>query len=148
MPEGRNLFLVETIEIVRGLVVSMLIGIAGGGICGPVILFFNAFIGRSETTGAEYFGYWQPWTLVIGLMYGAPIGAIVTPLAYPFLLRRIGFQKSLLPAFVGTLAGGFVGGVVGPFFAVFGGVFGFFVALLLARLKLGAIATTNPTKVD
>ena len=143
MPEGRNLFL-RTTEIVRGLVLSMLLGTAGGGICGALILFFNAFIGRSETTGAEYFGYWEPWTLVIGLMYGAPIGAIVTTLAYPFLLRRIGFQESLLPAFAGTLTGGFVGAVVGPFVAVYGGVLGFFVVLLVARLKLA----TNPTKAD
>ena len=142
MPEDKSLLLTTT-GVIGGLLLCVLLGLAGGAICGGAILFFNAFIGRSQTTGAEYFGYYNPWAIVVGLMYGAPIGAIVTPLAYPLLVRRIGFQKALVPAFAGTLAGGFVGAVVGPLFAVISGVFGFFTALLLARLKLGTIASPS-----
>jgi len=122
-------------EFIGGLLLSVLLGAVGGGLCGGVILFFNAFIGRSGTTGAEYFGYWNPWAFLIGLMYGVPIGGIVTPLAYPLLVRRIGFGKAVLPATVGTLAGGFLGALVGPGYAVLSGIVGFVVALLWARLK-------------
>lgn len=125
----------KTTRVMGGVLLSFLLGIAGGGICGAAILFFNAFIGRSGTTGAEYFGYWDPWTIPIGLSYGALFGAIAGPLAYPFLVRRIGFQRALLPAFVGTLVGGFAGAVVAPLFAVLAGIFGFFLALLWTRVK-------------
>lgn len=126
----------KTTQVIGGVLLSFLLGIAGGGICGAAILFFNGFIGRSETTGAEYFGYWNLWVIPIGLFYGALFGALAGPLAYPFLIRKIGFQKALLPAFVGTLMGGFAGAVVGPLFAVISGIFGFFLALVWARVKV------------
>jgi hypothetical protein len=125
----------KTTQVIGGVLLSFLLGITGGGICGAAILFFNAFIGRSETTG-EYFGYWNLWNIPIGLFCGAPIGALAGPLAYPFLIRKIGFQKALLPAFAGTLMGGFAGAVVGPVFAVISGIFGFFLALVWARVKV------------
>jgi len=48
---------------------------AGGGICGAAILVFGAFIGRSGTTGTEYFGYWHPrnssnWFVLWRLIWG------------------------------------------------------------------------------
>src|SRR5216683_1780985 len=123
-------------KAVGNVFLSLLLGLAGGGICGAAILVFGAFIGRSGTTGTEYFGYWDPAVVPIGLVYGGLLGAIAGPLAYPFLVRKIGFQKAILPAFAGTLVGGFAGAVAGPPFAVISGVCGFFLALLWKRMKV------------
>jgi hypothetical protein len=123
-------------KAVRSVCLSLLLGMAGGSICGAAILVFGAFIGRSGTTGTEYFGYWDPAIVPIGLFYGGLLGAIVGPLAYPFLVRKIGFQKAILPAFLGTIVGGFVGAVAGPPFAVLTGICGFSLALLWMRMKV------------
>jgi hypothetical protein len=125
-------------KAVGSVFLSLLLGMAGGGICGAVILVFGAFIGRSGTTGTEYFGYWDPAIVPIGLFYGGLLGAIVGPLAYPFLVRKVGFQKAILPAFLGTIVGGFVGAVAGPPFAVLTGICGFFLALFWTRVRLAA----------
>jgi len=124
-------------KAVGSVFLSLLLGLAGGGICGAAILVFGAFIGRSGTTGKEYFGYWDPAIVPIGLFYGGLLGAVVGPLAYPFLVRKIGFQKAILPAFLGTMVGGFVGAVAGPPFAVLTGICGFFLALW-ARVRFAA----------
>ena len=115
---------------------SLLFGMVGGGICGATILIFGALIGRSGTTGTEYFGYWNLAIVPIGLFYGGLFGAIVGLIAYPLLVRRIGFKKATLPAFLGTIAGGFLGAVVGPPLAVLSGITGFFLALLWTRVRL------------
>ena len=117
---------------------SLLLGMAGGGICGAAILVFGAFIGRSGTTGTEYFGYWDPAIVPIGLFYGGLLGTIVGPLAYAVLVRKIGFQKAILPAFLGTIVGGFGGAVAGPPFAALAGICGFFLALFWTRVRLAA----------
>jgi len=124
-------------KAVGSIFLSLLLELAGGGFCGAAILVFGAFIGRSGTTGTEYFGYWDPAIVPIGLFYGGLLGAIVGPLAYPFLVRKIGFQKAILPAFLGTIIGGFVGAVAGPPFAVLTGICGFFLALW-ARVRFAA----------
>jgi hypothetical protein len=121
---------------IAGILFSLVLGMAGGGICGAAILIFGAFIGRSGTTGTEYFGYWNPAVIPIGLFYGGLFGAFVGPLAYPFLVRQIGFKKSILPAFLGTIIGGFAGSVAGPPFAVLAGICGFFLALFWTRVRL------------
>ena len=93
-----------------------------------------------RTTGAEYFeffGYWDPALVVTGLFYGGLLGSIVGPLAYPFLVRKIGFQKAILPAFLGAIVGGFLGAVVGPPFAAVTGICGFFRALW-AKVRVAA----------
>jgi hypothetical protein len=46
-------------KLLAGSVVSALFGIVGGGLCGAAILAFGDFIGRSGSTGTEYFGYWN-----------------------------------------------------------------------------------------
>ncbi len=96
-------------KAVGSVFLSLLLGMVGGGICGAAILVFGAFIGRSGTTGTEYFGYWDPAIVPIGLFYGGLLGAIVGPLAYPSLVRKIGFQRAILPAFLGTIVGGLRG---------------------------------------
>jgi len=53
-------------------VFSMVLGIVGGAICGAAILSFGALIGRSGTTGEEYFGYWNIAFVWLGVMYGGP----------------------------------------------------------------------------
>jgi hypothetical protein len=128
-------FFVRAGKLVGGELFSILLGIAGGGVCGAAILVFGALIGRSGTTGAEYVGYWNIALVWLGLTYGGFFGAFVGLVAYPLVVRKIGFQKSLLPAFVGTLVGGFVGAVAGPPFAVLTGICGFFIALFWAKSR-------------
>lgn len=136
-------FLEKCAKAVGGVFLSLLLGILGGGICGAVILSFGDLIGRSGDAGYEYVGYWEVATVWLGLLYGALFGAFVGPLAYPFLVRRIGFQKALLPAFIGTLLGGFAGAVAGPPLAVLTGICGFFIALLWTKSKLSAMSPSN-----
>jgi len=121
---------------IGGTLLSLLLGIAGGGLSGAAILVFGSFIGRSGDTGTEYFGYWNVATVYLGLFYGGLFGAFVGPLAYGLVVRTIGFEKALGPAFVGTIVGGFGGAVAGPFSAVVAGIFGFFFALFWAKAKL------------
>jgi len=135
MWEKKKLFK-NACEAIGGVFLSLLLGIVGGGLCGATILVFGGFIGRSGTTGTDYFGYWNVDIIPLGLLYGGFFGAFVGPGAYPFLIRKIGFQKSILPAFLGTIAGGFAGAVVGPPLAVLTGISGFFLALFWRRIKL------------
>jgi hypothetical protein len=123
-------------EAIGGVFLSLLLGIIGGGLCGAAILVFGGLIGRSGTTGTEYFGYWNVDVIWLGLLYGGFFGAFVGPLAYPFLIRKIGFQKSILPGFIGTIIGGFIGAVVAPPLAVLTGICGFLLALFWRRIKL------------
>jgi len=121
---------------IGGVFLSLLLGIVGGGVCGAAILVFGGLIGRSGTTGTEYFGYWDVDLIWLGLLYGVFFGAFVGALAYPFLVRQIGFQKAILPAFLGTIVGGFAGAVAGPPLAVLTGISGFFLALFWTRIRL------------
>jgi hypothetical protein len=128
---------VETLRTVGkhagGAVLSVVLGIVGGAICGAAILSFGAFIGRSGNTGEDYFGYWNIATVWLGFLYGAPLGAMVAPVGYATLVRTSGIRRAIIPATLGTLAGGFVGSILAPPIAVVTGVVGFFVALILAR---------------
>jgi hypothetical protein len=131
-----NKLLKHASQAIGGLFLSLLMGIVGGGICGTAILSFGGLISRSGTTGTEYFGYWSVDFIWLGVVYGGLFGAFVGPIAYPFLVRKIGFQKSILPAFLGTIFGGFVGSLAAPPVAVLTGICGFFLALIWARMKL------------
>ena len=68
-------------------------------------------------------------------LFGACVGAIITPLAYFPLVRKIGFRRAWYPAAIGTLIGGFVGFVLFPPVIFLTGVFGFFAALCWAYEK-------------
>jgi hypothetical protein len=114
---------------VRSVLLAILLGIVGGAVCGASILSFGALIGRSGSTGTEYVGYWVIELVWLGFFYGGFLGALVTPIAYVTLVRKIGFRKAFMPATIGTLLGGFVGAIVGPPFAVLTGVAGFFGAI-------------------
>jgi hypothetical protein len=85
--------------------------------------------------GSEYVGYWTVDTLWLGMLYGATFGLLVGPIAYALVVRKIGFQKALLPAFAGTIGGGLAGAIAGPSLAAMTGIFGFFAALTWVRIR-------------
>ena len=119
-------------EIV-GLSFSLLLGIVGGALCGAAILVFGGLMGRSGSTGEEYIGYWNIAEIWLGFLYGGFFGIIVGPIAYVATIRKIGFQRSLLPVFLGTLAGGFLGALAAPPVAAVSGIGGFFAAAYWAK---------------
>ncbi len=71
----------------------------------------------------------------LGLGYGGFFGAFLGPIAYTLVVRKIGFQKAVGRAFVGTLAGGFAGAFAGPRLGVATGISGFFIGIIWARIK-------------
>ncbi|MGB6483018.1 MAG: hypothetical protein WBE86_05975 [Candidatus Acidiferrales bacterium] len=118
---------------IAGVCLSLVLGVAGGALCGAAILVFGGLIGRSGNTGEEYIGDWNVATVWLGMLYGAFFGAIVGPIAYVALVRKMGFQRALLPAFLGTLAGGFLGALVAPPMAALSGIGGFLVGVCWAK---------------
>jgi hypothetical protein len=128
-------FLLKVCKLSLGLCASVPLGVVGGGVCGAAILSFNVLLGRSGTTGMR-FGDWNPSVAWVGLLYGGFFGVFVTPLAYVFLIRKMGFQKTFWPAVVGTLIGGFAGAVAGPPLAVLTGLSGFFIGVYWATSKI------------
>jgi hypothetical protein len=119
---------------------SVLLGVICGGICGAVILSFGALIGRSGSTGTEYFGYWDASLIWLGLLYGGFFGLFVAPLAYLLLVRKLGLQKAFWPALIGTLTGGLAGAIAGPPLAVVTGISGFLIGIYRARSKVATPA--------
>ncbi len=99
-----------------------------------MILSFNVFIGRSQTTGMR-FGDWNSAVLWVGSVYGGILGMFATPIAYVFLFRKIGFQRAFVPALVGTLVGGLLGSVYSPGVAVLLGVLGFFIGVWVSSKR-------------
>ena len=130
-----NTFLLKARKLALGFCASVLLGIAGGSICGAAILSLNVLLGRSGTSG-EHFGDWNWAATVLGLWYGGFFGAFVTPLAYILFVRKIGIERALWPAVAGTLIGGFAGAVCGPApVAVVTGIVGFFIAVCWATFE-------------
>ena len=124
------------VKHVVGLISSIALGILGGAICGAAILSFSDLIGRTGSTG-DHIGNWSVGDLEIGAIYGAPLGALVALIAYPILIRTIGIRRAILPAIVGTLAGGFAGCLMMGFpFGVPTGVIGFFAALVWTGTRI------------
>ena len=89
MKSARHITLKATL-----VVLAILLGIVGGGVCGAAILSFGALIGRNGSTGTEYVGYWVIELVWLGFLYGGLLGAFVAPIAYVTLVRKIGFQKA------------------------------------------------------
>ena len=114
---------------------SIPIGILGGGICASIILSFGALLGRSGTTGTEYVGYWEPALIGLGLIYGGFFGAFIMPIAYLTHLHRTGFVRAIVPATIGTIVGGCVGALALPPLALITGCIGFFVGLIYSARK-------------
>jgi hypothetical protein len=121
------------VKYARGLASSIVVGFLGGVVCGAVILSLCGLAGRSGTTGADYVGYWSFGLALVGAMYGGPIGAIVGPLGYLTFVREIGFRSAMLPAAIGTVAGGFAGSLVTPGFGIPTAIVGFLIGLFFAK---------------
>ena len=119
-----------------GLAISVALGALGGMICGAAILSLCGLSGRSRTTGAEYLGYWDIGLVLVGAMYGGPLGAIMGPLAYATVVRTTGFKRVIVPATIGTIGGGFIGSLVTPGLGVPAGLAGFFIALVMIRYHI------------
>jgi hypothetical protein len=119
----------------RGILISIVLGVLGGMICGSAILSLCALSGRIQTTGENYIGYRQWGLLLVGSMYGGPLGAIVGSLAYLTIVRTTGFRRAIGPAVVGTIAGGYSGSLLTPGLGLVAGIFGFFLALIVVRFR-------------
>jgi hypothetical protein len=122
-------------QVLWNLPGSFLIGASGGAICGSLILSFGYLIGRGGDTPAEPFGTLSLAAVLLGAVYGGFFGAFVVPIAYVLVLKKTGFQRPLIPAFVGTLVGGFLGAIAGPPLAVLTGIIGFSIALAVIAKK-------------
>ncbi len=121
---------------IAGLLLSVALGLVGGMICGAVILSLCGLSGRDGTTGQEYVGFWDWGLLLIGAMYGAPVGAMAGPIAYLTVLRTTGIKRAIVPLALGTILCGFAGSLASPLYGLTAGVAGFFVGLLIFRFKL------------
>jgi len=118
-----------------GVLLSSMIGLVGGLVCGAVILSLCSLAGRSRTTGAEFLGYWSFGVALVGAMYGGALGIILGPIGYVAVVRETGFRSAILPAAIGTVAGGFVGSLVVPGLGVLTGIAGFFAGLFFAKYR-------------
>lgn len=117
------------------LAFSVVLGSIVGSICGAAILSFCALSGRSGTTGNNYIGFWDYGVPLVGSMYGAPLGAILGPIAYVAFVRRIGFKRATIFGTAGTILGGSAGALIVPGLGVPAGIAGFFIALIAARMS-------------
>ena len=116
----RNLILLFAVLLQGGL---------GGLFCGFLIISFGFYIGRSGTTGTEYFGFWDPSYAWFGAKEDrAPVGAVVFPIGYYLFLRSTKILRALFQTTMGTFAGGFIGALVGPPLALISGCVGFFLS--------------------
>ncbi|MEW6714980.1 MAG: hypothetical protein AB1306_07825 [Nitrospirota bacterium] len=111
------------------LIRSIPFGVIGGAICGSVIWSFTSLIGHSGTTGSEYVGAWELADVFLGMMYGGYFGIIMGPLGYVIFLRNIGLRKAILPASVGTIAGGCLGAFNDILTALYYGCIGYLLSL-------------------
>jgi hypothetical protein len=113
---------------------SLLIGAFGGATCGSLILSFGYFIGRGDAQTNTLGTFYVPG-FILGALYGGLFGTFVVPIAYVLVLRRIGFSRPLVSAFVGTMVGGFLGAIVMPPLAMLMGTLGFSLGVAYAARK-------------
>ena len=105
----------------KWLLISPVLGMVAGWFCASVILSFGALIGKSGSTGEEYVGFWSPWLMLLGVMYGAPIGAICLSVMYVLFLADIEvniLQEQIWKIALATIIGGCIGSGFNPFYAV------------------------------
>jgi hypothetical protein len=124
----RNLF-----RYIILLTATLFVGALSGWICGFIIIAFGHYIGRSGTTGTQYFGYWDPksaWGL--SEWYGKPLGQLMAPIGYFIFLQRTSLIRAWCVTMLGTISGGLLGALVGPPLAVLTGCIGFFTACYYA----------------
>jgi hypothetical protein len=127
MTRGQKLIQAVARESLR-FVISWLLGILGGGLCGAVLATVFCLL-EGDSTPVEGFSSPYVYSAVLGLIFGAIVGAIVTPPAYPLHIRKIGGGKAFRVATIWTLAGGLLG-MLCPLLIVPLSIFSFFAALV------------------
>ena len=112
-------------------------GIAGALAGGMSALLVGAILDRSVRA------FFEGSLFLFGASIGAPLGALLLPIAAWTLMRYVSFGR----AFLGTVVGALVGGLVGWFIAIdsrvlprsiVGGIVGFVIAAILLRLRARA----------
>ncbi len=129
----------------QDFLMSLPFGAIGGAISGIIIFSFASLTGHSGTTGSEYVGAWDWGNIGLGIMYGGFFGLLLGPLGYFILLKNIGIKKAILPAFVGTIAGGCLGALKNISAGLLYGCVGFFIALAVLRAIYSLKRTKNQT---
>lgn len=117
------------------------LGAFGGAVAGGVSAVVVAAI-IDGTVRSIFSG----WLFGIGAQMGAPLGALLLPLAEWTLLRRVPFGRAISGTVAGTLVGGLMGWFItmdtnAIFRSLAGGVVGFLVAAVLMRLRARRAAT-------
>ena len=124
------------------LVVLLPAGYLGGVVLGFVILAFGGLAGRSGTTGTEFFGYWNPTSLLFfSGLYGSLIGTVVAPAGYFLFLQEMppgSLRRAVLLSSAGTLLGGLSGALVSPPVAAVTGCIGFLAGCKAASIRMHA----------
>jgi hypothetical protein len=115
-------------------------GWIGGWMLATLVLSFIAIIGKLGDTGSNYIGYWNIGIIGLGLIYGSPIGVVIT-LVMRIILNKIPFtdfificSKSGGIAFVLGCVGGWLG--KGPLSAAPACIISFIIsALIIGYIK-------------
>ena len=128
------------------------LGALAGGVAGGVLASVVVAI---LAVDARQLLDWFPY--VIGAEFGAPLGAILLPIAAWTLMRHVTFGRAVLGTIAGALIGGFVGYFVSPkidgpdvnalFRSLAGGVLGFALAAILLRLRARAASRVGASVV-
>ena len=119
----------QILAITTGLFVF---GAVAGGLAGAVVAVLVILIteGPREAFDLEL--------VQVGLLFGAPLGAVLLPLAGWLLMRRVPLGRAALWTMVGTILGGLVGwftplGMDAVNRSLLSGLAGFALAVLLLR---------------
>ena len=132
LPKGRAISVRRVLTVTGGLVVT---GAVAGGIAGGLAAVIA--IALAERTWSTFT---EPFYFVMGAEFGAPLGAIILPIAGWALMRHVPLGRAIVGTIAGALVGGLLGwflpiGVFEPFRAMAGGLVGFTAAVLLLRWK-------------
>jgi len=116
--------------------IAWLLGIVGGGLCGAALeLVFGVLEGRFQAVD----GFSSPYLYFasFGASYGAILGAFITAIAYPWLIRKTSLQRAFWTGMLGTLFGGFLGMLLPVMVrTLFGASLNMSVELLMASLAI------------
>lgn len=129
-PDTRGVSVRRVATLTGGLALA---GAAAGGLSGGLAALLVAAIGEGALRPLA-----DPALFAIGTEFGAPLGAVLLPIAGWALMRRVPLGRAL----VGTIAGTLVGGLGGWFIAlggsslassISGGLVGFAAAVFVLR---------------
>lgn len=141
---GAKVSLARRIKITLGI---SALGAVAGGIAGAIAAAtVGAFMSGEATIYLDWFAYFM------GAYIGAPLGAVLFPIAAWTLMRTVPFGRAAVGTIAGTLVGGFCGFFIAPghnslMISIGGGIIGFAVAAILLRLRAKA-ANTEPIIIN